>query len=144
MVTRVRSARERVIQTIWFEGIGLALVAPLYAWAAGDGIRASFALVAAVSLVVMGWSSMFNTLFDILEHRCTGRVASDRPHALRTVHAVAHEVSSVIVTCPVIYAMTDLGWHGALAADLGLTVVYAAFAYVFHLLFDRVRPVQAA
>jgi uncharacterized membrane protein len=144
MATGLRSARERLVQTLWFEGIGLALIAPLYAWVAGAGFGASIALVAAVSIVVMGWSALFNTAFDIIEHRRTGRLASDRTYRMRTVHALAHEASSVVVSCPVIFAMSDLGWGAALVADLGLTLAYAAYAYLFHLLFDWLRPVHMA
>jgi uncharacterized membrane protein len=140
----IRSARERLIQTLWFEGIGLAIVAPLYGWVAGMGLGDSFGLIASVSIVVMAWSALFNTLFDLVERRLAGRVASERPHRWRTVHATLHELTALVVSCPVIYAMTDLGWWGALLADLGLTVAYAAYAYVFHLAFDRLRPVGQA
>jgi uncharacterized membrane protein len=58
------------------------------------------------------------------------------------VHAVAHEATAVIVTCPLIVALTGLGWWQALWLDVALTAVYAAYAYVFHLAFDRLRPVQ--
>ena len=41
-----------------------------------------------------------------------------------------------------------MGWGGlslqaALLAELGLTLLYAAYAYAFHLVYDRLRPVQA-
>jgi uncharacterized membrane protein len=140
----LRSARERVIQTLWFEGLGLVLVAPLYAWAADAGTGESFAMVAAVSVVVMVWAALYNTAFDVAERSLTGRVASDRPHRLRTLHAIGLEASAVVVSCPVIWAMTDLGWLGALLADLGLTVSYAVYGYLFHLGFDRLRPVAGA
>lgn len=141
MAGGLRSARERVIQTLWFEGIGLLLVAPLYAAAAGAGLRESFAMVAVVSIVVMAWSAVYNTVFDRLEWRWTGRVASDRPHRLRSLHALLHELTAMVVSCPVIFAMTTLSWGEALLADLGLTAAYAAYAYVFHLGYDRLRPV---
>ena len=141
MAAGLRSARERVIQTLWFEGVGLLLVAPAYAWVAGAGVRESFAMVAAVSVVVMAWSALFNTAFDVVEHRLTGQVASNRPHRMRTLHALAHEASAVLVSCPVIYWMTPLSWAEALLTDIGLTLVYAAYAYAFHLMFDRLRPV---
>jgi uncharacterized membrane protein len=32
----------------------------------------------------------------------------------------------------------------ALVVDLGLTVVYAGYAYAFHLAYDRLRPVAPA
>lgn len=139
----VRDLRERVIQTLWFEGVGLALVAPLYGWLAGSSLGDSFALIATVSVVVMAWSAVYNTLFDLAERRWAGRAASSRPHRWRTVHALGHELTAVIVSCPVIYAMTDLGWWGALMVDLGLTVAYAIYAYAFHMTFDRLRPVVA-
>ena len=136
--------RERVIQTLYFEGIGLLLVAPLYAAAAGAGMRESFAMVAVVSLVVMTWSAFFNAAFDTIEWRWTGRIASDRPHRLRSLHALLHELTAMVVSCPVIFAMTPLSWGQALLADLGLTLAYAAYAYVFHLGYDRLRPVMPA
>jgi uncharacterized membrane protein len=141
MLTGLRSARERLIQTLWFEGLGLVLVAPLYALATGAGAGDSFALVAAMSVVMMAWAAVFDTLFDIAERRCTGRVASDRPHGLRSLHAVAHEVSGALVSCPVIYAMTPLSWGEALLADIALSLTYAVYAYLFHWGFDRLRPV---
>ena len=39
-----------------------------------------------------------------------------------------------------IVGMTGLGLKEALALDVGLTLVYAAYAYVFHVVFDLVRP----
>lgn len=138
----IRSWRERVVQTLWFEGIGLLLVAPLYAWVSGGGGGESLRLVATLSLVVMVWAAVYNTLFDVVERRRTGRVASDRPHAWRTLHAIGLESSAVLLTWPVIWALTDLSWGAALLADLGLTLTYMAYGYAFHWGYDRTRPVK--
>lgn len=140
--TGLRSRAERVRQTLWFEGIGLLLVAPAYAWISGDALGESVLLVAALSVVVMLWAALYNTVFDRIELRRTGRVASDRPHRLRTLHAIGLELSAMAVSCPVIYALTDLDWTGALIVDIGLTCTYAAYAYVFHLAYDALRPVR--
>lgn len=139
----VRSWRERGIQTLWFEGLGLAIVAPLYGWAAGAGAGESFSLVAALSLVVMAWSAVFNTTFDIVEFRFTGREASARPRGLRVMHAFGLEATAMVASLPVIYAMSDYGWMQALQADVALTLAYVVYAYVFHGLYDRWRPVLA-
>lgn len=144
MAQGIRSLRERVVQTLCFEAGGLLLITPLYGWEAGAALGESLALLVVVSVVVMAWSAVFNSLFDIAEHRFAGRVASDRPPLWRSVHALAHEASALLVSCPVIYALTPLDWWGALVADLGLTLAYAAWAWVFHWGFDRLRPVQAA
>jgi uncharacterized membrane protein len=139
----VRSSRERLIQTLWFEGVGLLGVAPLFAWATGSTGAESFVVVAAVSVAVMLWAALYNTVFDRIEYQRTGRVASDRPHRLRTLHAIGLEVSSVVVTTPLIWALTDLGWWGALVADLGLAAAYTVYSYGFHWAYDRLRPVRA-
>lgn len=147
MVTPVtpglRSARERAIQTFAFEGLGLLLVAPLFAWVTGHTGGESFAVVAAVSVAVMAWAALYNTVFDAVELRVARRVASDRPHRWRTLHALGLEASSVVVTTPLVWALTDLGWWGALAVDIGLAAAYAVYGYAFHWAYDRLRPVRS-
>ena len=138
----LRSQRERLIQTVCFEAGGLLLVAPLFSHASSSPLLEAFVLMAVLSMVVMVWAAIFNTVVDRLEYRVLGRLASDRPHGARVLHAVGLEITSLVVTCPVIYVMTDLGWIDALLADLALTAAYAAYAYLFHLLFDRLRPLK--
>ena len=139
----LRHARERVLQTLLFEAGGLLLVTPLVAWVTGAHAADSLALLLALSVAVMVWAAVYNTGFDRLEARLAGRVASARPHRLRMLHAVGLEVSSVLATCPTIVALTGLGWWQALAVDIALGAVYAAYGYVFHWVFDRCRPVHA-
>ena len=138
----IRNARERLRQTLCFEAGGLLLVAPLYALLAGARVRDSLALIAVLTLLVMGWSALFNAAFDHVEHRLSGRLASQRPQWLRVLHALLHEASAVVLTWPTIVAMTGLSWSAALVADIGLTLAYAAYAYVFHLVYDACRPLR--
>jgi uncharacterized membrane protein len=138
----VRNARERLRQTLCFEAGGLLLVAPLYALLAGARMRDSLALIAVLTVLVMGWSALFNTAFDFVEHRLGAGPASQRPQGLRVLHALLHEASAVVLTWPAIVAMTGLSWHAALLADIGLTLAYALYAYVFHLAYDAWRPLR--
>lgn len=139
----LRSFRERVIQTLCYEAGGLLLVAPAYALIMGRGGAESFGLMAALSVAVMLWSPIHNTVFDWLDLRLTGRLASDRPHGLRMVHAASHEATTVVVTLPVLIWMGGHGLWGALMVDAALTLAYSAYAYLFHLAYDRLRPVAA-
>lgn len=137
----LRSPRERLIQTLSYEAGGLVISIPLYLLYSGSGASEGTLIMAALSLAVMLWSPLHNTAFDWADLRLTGRLASDRPHRWRLVHAVSHEVSTILVTVPV---LVWLGGHGLLEAlllDLGLTALYTAYAYVFHLVYDRLRPV---
>lgn len=138
----IRSRRERLIQSLWFEGLGVLVVAPLYALASGAALQQSLLLVAVLSLAVLCWSAVYNTVFDVVEARCVARVASQRPHGWRVVHAVGLEVTAALLTWPLIFALTPLTWLQALLADIGLSLAYAVYGYLFHWGFDRLRPVQ--
>lgn len=138
----VRSARERVLQTLCYEGVGIVLVAPLYGLCAGAAMRESVVLLGALSLAMMAWSACFNTVCDHLEARLARRAAHERPQGWRAVHALLHEATALVVTWPLIVALTDLDWSEALVAELLLTLVYAGYAYLFHRVFDWLRPVR--
>ncbi|MEP7297980.1 MAG: PACE efflux transporter [Burkholderiales bacterium] len=138
----IRDLRERVIQTLWFELLGLALVAPLFAYFSGVSAGDSFALLLALAIVVTFWSGLYNSAFDLAELHLAGRVASERPHRWRVLHTVGLETSAIVLTWPLVVAFTTLGWREALLADIGLTLAYIAYGYVFHIAFDRLRPVQ--
>ena len=140
----LRTMKERVIQTLSFELGGLLVVAPVYAFLSGANAEESLSLLVALSIAVMVWSPLHNTLFDIADFRMTGRLASDRPHRLRVVHAVSHEATSIIVTLPLIMYLGGYGFWQGLFVDLGLTLAYTAYAYLFHIVFDRLRPVAVA
>ena len=94
------------------------------------------------SVAVMLWSPLHNALFDWLDARWFDRVASDRHGMSRWVHAFSHEVSTLVVTLPLIVWMGGYAWFDALLLDLGLTLFYTLYAWVFHWCFDRLRPVK--
>jgi uncharacterized membrane protein len=139
----IRNLRERVIQTLWFELLGLALVAPLFALFSGASAGDSFTLLLMLAIVVTLWSGLYNSAFDLAELSLAGRVASERPHRWRVLHTIGLETSAIALTWPLVVTFTALGWREALLADIGLTLAYVAYGYVFHLGFDRLRPVHA-
>ena len=138
----VRGPRERLIQTLWFEALGLAIVSLPFAHFSGLTVGDSLAMLFTLSIVVMVWAAFYNSAFDRIEQHLTGRVASDRPQRWRVVHAVSLEVSALVVTWPLVVALTPLGWLDAFFAEIGLTLAYVAYGYLFHLSFDRLRPVR--
>jgi uncharacterized membrane protein len=137
----LRSLRERALQTVCFEIGGLLIVSPVYAVIFKTPMAESAMLVFVLAVAVMLWSPLYNAVFDLVDLRLSGRVASDRPGGLRVVHALGHEASTLIVTLPLILLLTDLSLAAAIALDLGLSFFYAGYAYVFHILYDRLRPV---
>jgi uncharacterized membrane protein len=140
----LRTARERFYQIIAYEVGGLLIAAPLYGSIFGRGAGESFALIMWLSLAAMIWAPVHNTVFDWLEFRRTGRAASDRPQALRAAHALCLETTVTAATLPIIMAMGGHGFWRALSIDFGLTLFYSAYAYFFHIAYDRLRPVGHA
>jgi uncharacterized membrane protein len=138
----MRTARERLYQTLAYEAGGLAVAAPLYGSLFGRGAAESFGLMAALSMIVMVWGPVYNTIFDWVEFERTGRLASDRPQGLRVFHALCLEITATSVTLPVVMSMGGHGFWQALSIDLGLTLFYAAYAYFFHIAYDWLRPVR--
>jgi uncharacterized membrane protein len=139
----LRSVRERAYQTIAYEAGAFLIATPLYALIAGHDASQSSLLVIAVAAACMIWAPLHHTLWDWLEWRLKRRVASDRSQAMRVVHAVSHELSSIIVTTPIIMMVGGHSFWHALIVDLGLTLLYSFYAYFFHMAYDRLRPVQA-
>jgi uncharacterized membrane protein len=137
----LRSPRARFIQTLSYEIGGWLLAVPLYVMVMGVSPGEGASVMAALAAAVMIWSPLHNTVFDWADLRLSGRVASDRPHRWRMVHAISHEASTVVVTLPILIWLGGFGVWQALAVDLGLTLVYMVYAYGFHLVYDRLRPV---
>ncbi len=138
----LRSHRERALQTLCFEIIGLALVVPVYSFVTDRSSTDSMMLMVLLSLVILMWCPVHNTVFDLVELRLSNRKASDRPHWLRITHAVSHEITAVLLTCPILMLVGHMSLAEALAVNIGLTVFYTAYAYIFHLIYDQLRPVQ--
>ena len=138
----MRSLRERVIQTLSYELGALLIAAPLYQCVFSVSAGESLQLLVTLSIAVMLWSPFHNTVFDWLDARWFDRVASDRHGVSRWVHAFSHEMSTLVVTLPLIVWIGGYSWFEALWLDLGLTQFYTAYAWVFHWCFDRLRPVK--
>ncbi len=138
----IRSLRERVTQTIAFELIGLLLVVPVFAAYTKSSQLTSVIILCLISVLVMSWSALHNTLFDWLEWRFLRRVASDRTGRLRIVHAISLELTAMIVTLPVFVWLLNMSWADALLLDISLTLIYIVYSYLFHRVFDLLRPVK--
>jgi uncharacterized membrane protein len=143
-IMAMRTAGERVYQTLAYEAGGLVFAAPLYGFVFGREAGESFALLMSLSMVVIVWAPIHNIIFDWVEFERTGRVASDRPQGLRAAHALCLEITAAAVTLPLVMAMGGHDFWQALMIDIGLTLFYAAYAYFFHIAYDRLRPVSRA
>ena len=137
----LRDPRERAIQTLCYETGSAAISLPFYLLLFGSGLNEGPLLFAALTLACLIWTPLHNTAFDRIDLALTGRAASDRPQHLRVLHALTHEATAVIATLPLIIWIGGFGFWDGLAADMGLTLFDAIYAYLFHLAYDHWRPV---
>lgn len=137
----LRTSRERFVQTLAYEAGGLLLATPAYAFIFGSGKTDAFVLLVALSAAVLVWAPVHNSVYDRIDWTLTGRLASDRRTRGRLVHAVSLEASVLLLTCPLVIWLGSYTLTEALVVNAGLTLFYVGYAYLFHLVFDRLRPV---
>lgn len=138
---KLRSPRDRLRQVLLFELGGLLLITPPFVWLSGVAPLDSLGLMAFIAAIAAVWNALYNTGFDWVEGRLTGRSADRRPPVLRVFHAVGFEGGLLLASLPVVMAWTGMGWLQALVADVGLAIAYVLYAYVFNLAYDRAFPV---
>lgn len=138
----LRSLRERILQTFAFEAGGVCVATPFVVLATDAAADEAGGTVIALAVCAVIWAPLYNTAFDWSEWRLARRLASDRPQALRIVHATLSELGLSAICIPVLMVATGMGLAAALLVDLGLTVLYVGYGYVFHLTYDRLRPVR--
>ncbi len=143
-IPKMRSAIDRARQVLLFEVGGLILITPPFVWLTGVSPLESLGLLAVIAAIAAVWNALYNTSFDWVEGRMTGRTSDQRPVPLRIVHAVGFEGGLLMASLPVVMAWTGMGWREALLADIGLAAAYVVYAYVFNLGYDRAFPVSQA
>ena len=138
---RLRSFADRARQVLLFEAGGLLLITPPFVWLSGVPVTDSIGLLAIIALIAAIWNTTYNTAFDWVEGRLTGRTADRRPFFWRSVHALGFESGLLIVSLPIIMAWTGMSWVEALIADIALAVTYVIYAFIFNLAYDRAFPI---
>ncbi|SDU13305.1 Uncharacterized membrane protein [Pseudomonas pohangensis] len=140
----IRSFRERLLQCLCYEAIGVCAFMPLVSLLLDKQAGAALLLLLPLSLAAVSTTVLFNSLFDHLEYKHCGRLASNRPHRVRLFHALLLEVCVALATVPLIKYQLHLSWLQALAADAVLMVLYALYGYLFFWAYDRLRPASGA
>ena len=139
----LRSLPDRIRQVALFEVGGLLLITPPFVWLSGVPATDSLGLLALIALIAALWNTSYNTAFDWIEGRLTGRTADLRPVGMRALHAIGFESGLLLVSLPIIMLWTGMSWLEALIADIGLAIAYVVYAFVFNWLYDKSFPIDA-
>lgn len=139
---KMRSLADRIRQVALFEIGGLVLITPPFVWLSGVPLNDSIGLLAIIAAIATLWNALYNTSFDWIEGRLSGRTADRRPALLRVAHSLGFEAGLLLAALPIIMHWTGMSWLEALIADIGLALSYVVYAFVFNLAYDRIFPIQ--
>ena len=139
---KLRTPLDRARQVLLFELGGLFLITPPFVWLSGVSAMDSLGLLAVIALIAALWNAGYNTSFDWIEGRLTGRPADHRPYGMRILHALGFEGGLLVITLPIVMLWTEMGWLEALIADVGLAIAYTIYAFFFNIGYDRVFPID--
>ena len=138
----MRTSADRIRHTVLFELFGLALCAPLASWILGKGLVQVGSLALVLSLTAMIVNYVFNLLFDIALIRL-GRPVNVRPPWMRAIHAFLFETTLIILTLPLVAWWLDMALWQAFIANVGFSLFFLVYAYVYNLAYDIVFPMPA-
>ena len=131
----MQGLKRRIIHSVLFEVIALAIFIPLSALFLDGGMAHLGVLAVTLSLIAMGWNMLFNKLFELWEAR---QVSQTRTVKRRVMHAIGFEFGLTAFSLPLIAWIMDMGLWEALITDIGFMLFYLVFALVFNWSFDRV------
>ncbi|MBW3164671.1 PACE efflux transporter [Ferrimonas balearica] len=129
------SPRERVLHSLLFEMIALAIVVPAGILLTGTDAGHMTATAIILSLMAMAWNYVYNLGFD----RVFGSNRIGRSWGLRVGHGVGFEAGLVTVTIPVLMFSLNLGFVDALIMDIGFVVFFLVYAIIYNWAYDQLR-----
>lgn len=134
----MRTTADRIRHAISFEIIGVALAAPLAAFAFHLPGEDSLVLVVAGATIAMLWNYIYNLGFDhVMVRRGAGTQKTLR---VRVLHALLFELGLLLFMLPMVALYLQISLLQALVMDIALAAFYMAYAFVFNWAYDRVFP----
>lgn len=107
---QLRTTPDRLRYLVLYEGIGLALVAPLISQLFGQGVAEVGSLAIFFSIVATAWTYGWNLLFDKGLLKLCGRT-NKRPLD-RFLHAFGYEASFMMLSLPLRHVLARSGGLG--------------------------------
>lgn len=125
----------KIIYAVSFETLGIVV--------AGAGLLVmsdatpgqSFVLSAIAAAVAMGWSLIYNALFEAWEAR---QPTIGRPLSRRALHAVLFEGGLTLLLVPVLAWWLTITLLQALTYEIGLIAIFITYTCLFTWAFDAI------
>lgn len=131
----------RIVQAVLYEFFAISFVGPVLSIVFEKPVTTTLGLALVLSSIALGWSYVFNTLFERWESRQQVR---GRSFARRLAHGTGFEGGLVVFLVPVMAVWLQIPPLDAFMANLGLMAFFFVYAVVFTWTFDRVFGLPAS
>jgi uncharacterized membrane protein len=131
----MNSRSRRVLQAILYEVFAIAFVGPVLSLAFDKPPASTLALAFVLSSIALGWSYIFNMLFEQWEARQAKR---GRSFTRRLSHGIGFQGGLVVILIPVMSQWLEITPLEAFLANIGLLAFFFVYAIAFTWAFDKV------
>jgi uncharacterized membrane protein len=131
----MKPKKRRVLQAVLYEAFAIAFVGPVLSVIFDTPPTSAIGLAFVLSSIALGWSYVFNTIFERWEARQSVR---GRSFPRRLVHGIGFEGGLVVILVPVMALWLNISALNAFLANLVLLAFFFVYAIGFTWAFDRV------
>lgn len=136
----MRTTKDRIRHTLLFEGVAIVLSTAAAALILENSVAEIGALAIVMSLIAMVWNYAYNLWFDRWQHHTP---PNKRSFKMRLLHVVGFEGGLLAGCLPLVAWWLDMTlWH-AFLTDIGFTLFFMVYAFVFNWVYDQVFPIKA-
>lgn len=125
----------RAVQAILYEIFAIAFVGPVLSFIFDEPPASTIGLAVVLSSIALGWSYLFNTIFEHWESR---QAVRGRTFMRRLAHGAGFEGGLTLILVPVMALWLNTSPLNAFLANLGLLAFFFIYAIAFTWVFDRV------
>jgi uncharacterized membrane protein len=129
------------VQAILYEVFAIAFVGPVLSVVFDEPPTSTIGLAIVLSSIALGWSYLFNTIFEYWESRQPVR---GRTFTRRLAHGLGFEGGLTVILVPVMALWLNTSPLSAFLANLGLLAFFFVYAIVFTWAFDLVFGLPAS
>lgn len=137
----LQGMRRRVVYVGLYELFAIAITSAGLALGSGSSVERAGVAAVASTLIAVVWNVVYNAVFERWEARQTVRGRSFRR---RAAHAIGFELGFIIALVPLFAWWLHIGLWQALVLDIGLSVFFLVYTFVFNLGFDKVFGLPAS
>jgi uncharacterized membrane protein len=131
----MQGIRRKVVYVTLFEIIAVAITSTGLAAGSSSSLQHASVVAVATSAIAVVWNLVYNTAFERWEAR---QAVRGRGFKRRAAHAIGFELGFIVALVPLFAWWLDIGWWHALVLDLGLSLFFLVYTFLFNLAFDKV------